>query len=111
MAHLAPPPAAKPVIPGTTPFDGDQARKGYALNKMCFSFNTAENRAAFTQALKDYFIGKERHLPEEDALMLHPAVLECAVIGVPDAERGLEAAAAVRQAGQVRCSLVVGALP
>lgn len=40
----------KPPIPGTTPFDGDQARKGYALNKMCFSFNTAENRAAF---LKD----------------------------------------------------------
>ena len=40
----------KPPIPGTTPFDGDQARKGYALNKMCFSFNSADNRAAF---LKD----------------------------------------------------------
>ena len=37
-------------IPGTTPFDGDQALKGYALNKMCFSFNSAENRTAF---LKD----------------------------------------------------------
>ena len=36
-------------IPGTTLFDGDQAQKGYALNKMCFSFNSAENRAAFTQ--------------------------------------------------------------
>ena len=36
-----------PPIPGTTPFDGGQARKGYALNKMCFSFNHAENRAAF----------------------------------------------------------------
>ncbi|MBS0316043.1 MAG: protocatechuate 4,5-dioxygenase subunit alpha [Proteobacteria bacterium] len=34
-------------IPGTTPFDGTQARKGYALNKMCYSFNSAENRAAF----------------------------------------------------------------
>ena len=34
-------------IPGTTPFDGVQARKGYALNKMCFSFNSAQNRAAF----------------------------------------------------------------
>ena len=32
---------------GTTLFDGDQAMKGYALNKMCFSFNSAENRAAF----------------------------------------------------------------
>mgnify|MGYP002382504024 CR=1 FL=1 len=34
-------------IPGTTPFDGTQARKGYALNKMCFSFNDAANRAEF----------------------------------------------------------------
>lgn len=34
-------------IPGTTLFDGEQARKGYALNKMCFSFNDAANRAAF----------------------------------------------------------------
>lgn len=34
-------------IPGTVPFDGKQARKGYALNKMCFSFNSAANRAAF----------------------------------------------------------------
>ncbi len=36
-------------IPGTTLFDGEQARKGYALNKMCFSFNEASNREAFTQ--------------------------------------------------------------
>ena len=34
-------------IPGTTLFDGEQARKGYALNKMCFSFNEAANRQAF----------------------------------------------------------------
>ncbi len=34
-------------IPGTTIFDGEQAAKGYALNKMCFSFNRAENREAF----------------------------------------------------------------
>ncbi|MBK8070788.1 MAG: protocatechuate 4,5-dioxygenase subunit alpha [Ramlibacter sp.] len=36
-----------PPIPGTTPFDGDQAQKGYALNKMCFSFNDEANRQAF----------------------------------------------------------------
>ena len=36
-----------PPIPGTTLFDGEQAQKGYALNKMCFSFNSADNRAAF----------------------------------------------------------------
>jgi protocatechuate 4,5-dioxygenase alpha chain len=34
-------------IPGTTLFDGRQAMKGYALNKMCYDFNRAENREAF----------------------------------------------------------------
>ena len=34
-------------IPGTTPFDGTMAQKGYALNKMCFSFNEKANREAF----------------------------------------------------------------
>jgi len=34
-------------IPGTTIFDGAEAQKGLALNRMCFSFNSAENRAAF----------------------------------------------------------------
>ena len=41
---------ARQGIPGTTMFDGEQAQKGYALNRMCFSFNNAENREAF---LKD----------------------------------------------------------
>lgn len=34
-------------IPGTTIFDSVQARKGYALNKMCYSFNAKANRDAF----------------------------------------------------------------
>ena len=34
-------------IPGTTIFDGAEAQKGLALNRMCYSFNCAENRAAF----------------------------------------------------------------
>jgi protocatechuate 4,5-dioxygenase alpha chain len=34
-------------IPGTIIFDGHQAMKGYALNKMFFSFNSAENREAY----------------------------------------------------------------
>jgi len=34
-------------IPGTYPFDGALAQKGYALNKMCYSFNDAANRAEF----------------------------------------------------------------
>jgi protocatechuate 4,5-dioxygenase alpha chain len=37
----------KITIPGTTPFDGAEAMKGYALNKMCFSFNDKANRDAF----------------------------------------------------------------
>ena len=37
----------RPEIPGTTLFDGRQAMKGYALNKMCFSLNDAANRHAF----------------------------------------------------------------
>ena len=34
-------------IPGTTLFDGAMAMKGYALNKMCYSFNRKECRDAF----------------------------------------------------------------
>jgi protocatechuate 4,5-dioxygenase alpha chain len=34
-------------IPGTTPFAAAEAQKGLALNRMCFSFNSAENREAF----------------------------------------------------------------
>ena len=44
-------------IPGTTMFDGNQARKGYALNKMCFSFNSADNRAEFLRD-EDAYCGK-----------------------------------------------------
>lgn len=40
-------PEAPKEIPGTTLFDGRQAMKGYALNKMCYSFNSAANRAEF----------------------------------------------------------------
>ena len=39
---------------GTRTFDGRQAMKGYALNKMCYSFNDAANRAAFLQNEDDY---------------------------------------------------------
>ena len=37
----------RPAIPGTVIFDAAQAMKGYALNKMCYSFNDAANRRAF----------------------------------------------------------------
>ena len=38
---------SKPAPWGTTIFDGSMARRGYALNKMCYSFNDAANREAF----------------------------------------------------------------
>lgn len=44
---LKPHSAGHAPIPGTEPFDDTWARKGYALNKMCFSFNDATNREAF----------------------------------------------------------------
>jgi hypothetical protein len=41
-----PTPKPRQPVPGTTIFDGEQARKGYALSKMCYSFNDAGNRRA-----------------------------------------------------------------
>ncbi|HEY0823325.1 MAG TPA: protocatechuate 4,5-dioxygenase subunit alpha [Ramlibacter sp.] len=41
-------------IPGTIIFDGAQARKGYALNRMCFSFNEAASREAFRRDEEAY---------------------------------------------------------
>ncbi len=46
--------AAGQDIPGTTIFDGRQAQKGYALNKMCMSFNDAANRAEFLRDEEAY---------------------------------------------------------
>ena len=52
-------------IPGTTVFDGVQAAKGYALNHMCYSFNSAANRAAFRADEEGYM--REYGLNEEQA--------------------------------------------
>lgn len=41
-------------IPGTYPFDGALAQKGYALNKMCYSFNDAANRDEFRRDEEAY---------------------------------------------------------
>jgi protocatechuate 4,5-dioxygenase alpha chain len=48
--------ALRQEIPGTTIFDGRQAMKGYALNKMCYSFNHADNREAFLRDEEDYMV-------------------------------------------------------
>lgn len=47
LMHSVITPPGKRSIAGTTVFDGDAARAGFALNAMCYSFNQAENRAAF----------------------------------------------------------------
>ena len=44
-------------IPGTPIFDGAAARKGYALNRMCFSFNDKANRDAFLADEDGYCAG------------------------------------------------------
>jgi protocatechuate 4,5-dioxygenase alpha chain len=41
-------------IPGTPIFGAEEARKGYALNRMCYSFNDAVNRAAFLEDEEGY---------------------------------------------------------
>lgn len=43
------------LIDGTPIFGGKAAMRGYALNAMCFSFNLAENRAAFLADEEAYF--------------------------------------------------------
>lgn len=42
------------LIPGTPVFDGDAARAGYALNAMCYSFNSQANRQAFVADEEGY---------------------------------------------------------
>jgi protocatechuate 4,5-dioxygenase alpha chain len=55
-------------IPGTTIFDGAQAMKGYALNKMCYSFNRAENREAFKADEEAYMAEYGLNEEQKDAV-------------------------------------------
>ncbi len=67
-------------IPGTTLFDGAQARKGYALNKMCFSFNSAENRAEFVRD-EEAYCAKYGLTPEQRAAIASRNVLQLLAAG------------------------------
>jgi protocatechuate 4,5-dioxygenase alpha chain len=67
-------------IPGTTFFDGDQAQKGYALNRMCFSFNSAENRAAFIKD-EDAYCRKYGLTDEQRAAVRERNVLKMIAAG------------------------------
>lgn len=46
--------AGKRAIPGTLVFDGDIARDGYAINAMCYSFNSEANRQKFVEDEEAY---------------------------------------------------------
>ena len=67
-------------IPGTTLFDGAQAQKGYALNKMCFSFNNAGNRAEFLRD-EDAYCAKYGLNRAQRAAIAHRNVLELIAAG------------------------------
>lgn len=60
---------------GTRIFDGRQAMKGYALNKMCYSFNDAANRAAFVQNEDEYCSRFKLSAQQREAIR-HRNVLE-----------------------------------
>jgi protocatechuate 4,5-dioxygenase, alpha chain len=62
-------------IPGTPIFDGAAAQRGFALNRMCFSFNDAENRAAF-QRDEDGYCAKYGLSPQQRTAVRHRNVLE-----------------------------------
>ena len=72
--------AARREIPGTPIFDGAMAQKGYALNKMCFSFNDAANRAEFARDEAAY-CAKFHLTPEQRAAVKHRNVLELIAAG------------------------------
>jgi protocatechuate 4,5-dioxygenase alpha chain len=67
-------------IPGTTIFDGVQARKGYALNKMCYSFNSAESRAEFLRD-EDAYCRRFGLTPAQRDAIAHRNVLELIAAG------------------------------
>jgi protocatechuate 4,5-dioxygenase alpha chain len=69
------PPTDRKEIWGTTVFDGRQAMKGYALNKMCYSFNEAANRAEFLKD-EDAYCGKFGLNEQQRAAIQHRNVLE-----------------------------------
>jgi protocatechuate 4,5-dioxygenase, alpha chain len=71
---------AHPDIPGTVIFDGVQAMKGYALNKMCYSFNEAVNRQAFL-ADEDAYCAKFGLNEQQREAIRHRNVLQLIAAG------------------------------
>src|SRR5690606_34626702 len=70
-------------IPGTQIFDGDLARVGYALNRMCFSFNAAECRTAFLQDEEAYMTRYHLTEPQKEAIRSRQVLRMIAAGGHP----------------------------
>jgi len=70
----------KQPVPGTTIFDGEQAQKGYALNKMCMSFNEAANRRDFLRDEDAYCARYDLNSQQREAIR-HRNVLELIAAG------------------------------
>src|SRR5437868_2204080 len=62
-------------IPGTIIFNGKRAIRGYALNKMCFSFNSADNREAYLRN-EDAYCDKFYLTGQQRQALKHRNVLE-----------------------------------
>jgi protocatechuate 4,5-dioxygenase alpha chain len=62
-------------IPGTIIFGTQEAQKGYALNRMCFSFNQAENRTEFLKD-EDAYCKKFGLTPEQTQAVKERNVLK-----------------------------------
>jgi protocatechuate 4,5-dioxygenase alpha chain len=62
-------------IPGTIIFDGEKAMKGYPVNKMCFSFNSAENREAYLRD-EDGYCDRFNVTEQQRQALKHRNVLE-----------------------------------
>lgn len=60
--------AVERAIPGTLVFDGEVARRGYALNAMCFSLNTDVNRSEFLADESAYMQRFELTAAQRDAV-------------------------------------------
>jgi len=71
---------ARPRIAGTTLFDGEQAMKGYALNRMCYSFNEADNRKSFV-ADEDAYCSRYGLNKAQREAIRHRNVLELIAAG------------------------------
>ena len=67
-------------IEGTPIFDGAVAQMGYALNRMCYSFNSADNRAEFKRD-EDAYCRKYGLGDAQRAAVAHRNVLELIAAG------------------------------